>query len=571
MGSSTAGAEGSSKGKCPERPILNFLENILGQLSQAASRPVLQEVREGRLLAATGGELLALVGAARTFLIRAGLRRGDRCALLAHNSIRWVAVDLAMMAEGIIVVPLYARQAPAELAAMIKDCSASLVCCGDAPLRDAITQAWPEAPRRALFDEVFARPSSAGESGASPVTLAPSDPIAIIYTSGTSGEAKGVILTVGNLNHMLACTTARLDLLMGPRRQPDRVFHYLPFCFAGSSILLLSCLSRSSVLTLSTDLARLADEIPLAEPNYFLNVPALLERIRTGVEQELTRRGGIALSLFEMARAAWFRRQTDQRRLFDSMWLVLANAVVFPAIRKRLGPNLKALICGSAPLARETQLFFMMLGVSVLQVYGLTETTAICTLDDPRRIEAGRVGPAIPGIEMKLGADEEILVRGPNIFAGYWNRPGETAQAMCDGWFRTGDLGNLSDAGTWGIIGRLKNLIVLSTGHNVAPEPIEESLLRSLPGAQQVVVVGNGKSYLGALVTGEVTREQVDAQIAAVNPQLPHYKHIRAAHIERDPFTIESGLLTANGKLKRDAIAARYHAQIEQMYHRKGA
>ena len=557
--------------KCPERPILNFLENILSQLSQAASRPVLQEVREGRLLAATGGELLALVGAARSFLQSANLRRGDRCALLAHNSIRWVAVDLAMMAEGIIVVPLYARQAPAELAAMIKDCSASLVCCGDAPLRDAITRAWPEAPRRVLFDEVFARASSAGESGASPVTLTPSDPVAIIYTSGTSGEAKGVILTVGNLNHMLACTTARLDLLMGPRREPDRVFHYLPFCFAGSWILLLSCLSRSSVLTLSTDLARLADEIPLAEPNYFLNVPALLERIRTGVEQELTRRGGIALSLFEMARAAWFRRQTDQRRLFDSMWLALANAVVFPAIRKRLGPNLKALICGSAPLAKETQLFFMMLGVPVLQVYGLTETTAICTLDDPRRIEAGRVGPAIPGIEMKLGADEEILVRGPNIFAGYWNRPGETAQAMRDGWFRTGDLGNLSDAGTWGIIGRLKNLIILNTGHNVAPEPIEESLLRSLPGAQQVVVVGNGKSYLGALVTGEVTREQVEAQIAAVNPQLPHYKHIRAVHIERDPFTIEGGLLTANGKLKRDAIAARYQAQIEQMYHRKDA
>jgi long-chain acyl-CoA synthetase len=550
---------------------MNFLESILRRLAAAPNRAILQETREGQFTSATGGEILALVRAARGFLAGAGLRKGDRCVLLAHNSIRWVAVDLAMMAEGIIVVPLYARQAPAELAAMIKDCSASLVCCGDAPLRDAIAQAWPDAPRRALFDEVFARPSSAEESGASPVTLTSSDPVALIYTSGTSGEAKGVILTVGNLNHMLACTTARLDLLMGPRRQPDRVFHYLPFCFAGSWILLLSCLSRSSVLTLSTDLARLADEIRLAEPDYFLNVPALLERIRTGVEQELTRRGGIALYLFEMAKAAWFRRQSDQRRLFDGMWLALANAVVFPAIRKRLGPNLKALICGSAPLAKETQLFFMMLGVQVLQVYGLTETTAICTLDDPRQIEAGRVGPAIPGIEMKLGADQEILVRGPNIFAGYWNRPEETAQAMCDGWFGTGDLGNLSDAGTWGIIGRLKNLIILNTGHNVAPEPIEESLLRSLPGAQQVVVVGNGKSYLGVLVTGEVTREQVEAQIAAVNPQLPHYKHIRAVHIERDPFTIEGGLLTANGKLKRDAIAARYQAQIEQMYHRKDA
>src|SRR5713101_2042909 len=195
---------------------MNFLEQIFDRLSKSSERAVIQELREGSLVTPSGGELLALVGPARTFLIQAGLRRGDRCVLLAHNSIRWVAVDLAMMAEGIIVVPLYARQAPAELAAMIKDCSASLVCCGDAPLRDAITQAWPEAPRRALFDEVFARASSAGEFGPSPVTLTPRDPVAIIYTSGTSGEAKGVILTVGNLNHMLACTTARLDLLMGP-------------------------------------------------------------------------------------------------------------------------------------------------------------------------------------------------------------------------------------------------------------------------------------------------------------------------------------------------------------------
>ncbi len=545
---------------------MNFLENILDRLSKAPDQPVLQEAREGRLVTATGGELLASVRAARAFLAQAGLRRGDRCALLAHNSIRWAALDLALMTEGMIAVPLYARQSPAELVGMMKDCSASLVCCGDSSLRDAIEPAWPEAPRRVLLEEVFARTPTVGEVSDLPVALAHSDAVTIIYTSGTSGEPKGVILTVGNLNHMLSCTTARLDLLTGPRQEPEQVFHYLPFCFAGSWILLLSCLSRNSVLTLSTDLTELAEEIRLAQPHYFLNVPTLLERIRSGVEAQLTKRGGMALRLFQSAIAAWLRRQAGCARRGDPVWLALADRLLFSAIRKPLGRNLEALICGSAPLAIETQLFFMMLSVPVLQVYGLTETTAICTMDHPERIEAGRVGPPIPGMEMRLGENDEILVRGPSVFPGYWNRPQETAEVSRDGWFHTGDQGQVNDAGNWRIIGRLKNLIILNSGHNVAPEPLEEMLLRRLPGAQQVVVTGNGRGFLSALVTGEVAREQVEAQLEALNPQLPHYKRIHAFHIEREPFTIESGLLTANGKLKRDAIAARYSAQFDALY-----
>ncbi len=546
--------------------MMNFLENILNRLSKTRDRPVLQEVRGGQLVTATGGELLASVTAARGFLAQAGLRRGDRCALLAHNSIHWVALDLAMMTEGIIAVPLYARQAPAELVAMMKDCGPSLVCCGDASLADAIARAWPGAPRRVLFDEVFAQAPAPSEASDPPSALGDSDAVTIIYTSGTSGEPKGVILTVGNLNYMLSCTTARLDLLMGPRTEPEQVFHYLPFCFAGSWVLLLSCLSRNSVLTLSTDLTRLADEIRVAQPHYFLNVPTLLERIRAGVEGELTRRGGIALKLFHNAIAAWLRQQASRSRWLDPLWLALADRLLFTAVRKPLGGNLKALICGSAPLARETQLFFMMLGVPVLQVYGLTETTAICTMDHPQQIEAGCVGPAVPGIEMKPGENDEILVRGPNIFPGYWNRPQETAQVLRDGWFHTGDQGEVNAAGNWRISGRLKNLIILSSGHNVAPEPLEEMLLRQLPGAQQVVLMGNGRSFLSAVVTGEVTHEQAEAQLAVLNPQLPHYNRIRAFHIEQELFTIENGLLTANGKLKRDAIAARFRTQVDALY-----
>ena len=248
------------------------------------------------------------------------------------------------------------------------------------------------------------------------------------------------------------------------------------------------------------------------------------------------------------------------------------KTVVFPAIRKKMvGENLKALICGSAPLTPETQDYFSMLGIPVLQVYGLTETTGICTMDDPNNVAPGRVGPAISGIEMRLGENDEIVVRGPNVFPGYWNRPQQTADALRDGWFHTGDQGEMDASGNWRIVGRIKNLIVLGSGHKIAPEAIEEEIARQLPGAQQVVVVGNGRGYLSAIVTGSVTGEQVQAALDAVNPELPHYKQVRAFRLRPEPFSIENGMLTANGKLKRDLISARMKSEIEDMYQVKQA
>jgi long-chain acyl-CoA synthetase len=549
---------------------MNFLEEIFTRLEAAQDLPVLQEPRNRGPAIATGGQLLQSVSKARAFLTTKGLKKGDRCALLAHNCIDWVATDLAIMAEGLIVVPLYARQAPAELVAMMKDCSPALICCGEATLRDAVKQNWADAPPQVLFEELFSAAESA--PAARPQQLTDSDPLTVIYTSGTSGEAKGVLLNVGNISHMLGCTSERLDLLMESKFGQDRVFHYLPFCFAGSWIMLLTCLRRRSLMTLNTDLTTLSSEMRAAAPDYFLNVPALLERMRKAVDEQLWKTGGFPLALYTRAKASSMRQQEGRKTLFGSLWLALAKAIVFPTIRKKMiGSNLKALICGSAPLMMETQLYFMMLGIPVLQVYGLTETTAICTMDDPRHVEPGRVGPAISGIEMNLGENDEIIVRGPNVFPGYWNRPQETAQALRNGWFHTGDQGEVDAAGNWSIIGRIKNLIVLGSGHNVAPEPIEDELLQTLSGAQQVVLVGNGRGYLSAIVTGSITREQVQAALDAVNPHLPHYKQVRAFRIHGEAFSIENGLLTANGKLKRDLIAARLKSEIEDMYEVKQA
>jgi len=551
---------------------MTFLDKIFERFQRAGSTALLREIRDGQFVSVTGAELLTLVNQGRAFLRRSGLKTGDRCAIVAPNSIQWVALDLAMMAEGIIVVPLYARQSAAELSGMVRDSAPAAIFCSDQALGEEIQRRCGANPVIVPIQSVFVGEASTAEA---PYPHAASDPVTIIYTSGTSGEPKGVVINAGNVNHILGCTNDRLDRLMEGHKEPEQVFHYTPFCFAASWIATLSFLSRNSVLTLSTDLTKLPDELKLAAPNYFLNVPTLLERVRAKVTESIQGRGGVTAKIFSHAQKGFLESRHGSGERIDRICLSLAKTVIFPKVRKSIGPNLKALICGSAPLAIETQLFFMMLGIPVLQVYGLTETTAICTMDVPNDFEPGFVGQAIPGVEMRIAENGEIVVRGPNIFAGYWGRPAETAKALEGGWFHTGDQGEVNARGSWRVTGRLKNILVLNSGHKVAPEPVEQALAAEIPQAQHVVLLGNQRSYLTLLVTAPQTDKlpstQVQAAIDAVNSSLPHYKQIRAFHISTELLSIENGMLTANGKLKRDAIAARFATEIEPLYQKQSA
>ena len=543
----------------------NFLENLFEQLQRAGDRPVLREIRGDEFTSVTGSELLKQIGRARAYLRGVGLQPGDRCALLGNNSIPWTALDLALMAEGAIVVPLYARQAAGELAGMLADCGARFFFVSETEFAQRVARVWPETPSQITFGEVFeAVPASAGLTE-EPNSRQDGDLLTIIYTSGTSGEPKGVCLNAGNLNHIVSCTTGWMDRLDWDSSEPMQVFQYLPFNFAASWIVMLSCLSKNTVLTLSTDLNKLADEIRLSAPHYFFNVPTLLERVRRSVEELLSKRGAGIPQVYRKAVEAWRKKQ--EREEGGRFWLFLARVLIFGKIRGRFGGRLRGLVCGSAPLAPETQDFFAMLGIPIWQVYGLTETCGICTMDDPRMAsEPGRVGQAIPGIDMIVAENEEIVVSGPNVFAGYWKRTEETARALQGGVFHTGDQGEVNSKGNWRISGRIKNLIVLNSGHNVAPEPIEEKIAQQVGNAQQVVVVGNGRGHLCALFTGSVEPNAVQAALDHVNVDLPHYRQVRNFAILPDGFTPESGLLTANGKLRRDAINERFRDEIEQMY-----
>ena len=547
---------------------MTFLQSILDRLEEAGSHEFLVELGQGTERPFTGRELRDGIAGVRAFARGAGLKKGDRCALLADNSGAWAMADLGLMAEGVLVVPLYGRAKASEIGSILADSEPRLVLCGTEDQREVL-EGGPAAgvPTALLGDALEAEPVADGHAAVSP-----DDPVAIVYTSGTSGEPKGVVLTAGNLDHMLGCTSDRVGVLMRGEERPDRVFHYLPFCFAGAWILLLLSLTRGSRLYLNTDLQRIVEDLAIARPDYFQNVPILLERMRSGVEQALERKGGMVARTFRGAkRAALARARGEKPGRLDGAFLTIGRHVVFPSIKKRIGAGLKALICGSASLREETQLFFEMIGVPILQVYGLTETTAICTMDMPGEVEAGKVGRAIEGVEMRLGENDEIQVRGPNVFSGYWNRPDATAESFVDGWFRTGDQGEVDETGNWTIRGRIKNLIVPESGHNIAPEPLEETLNAMIPSAAQVVLLGNERPHLIVVITGDVSPEEVETALERFNEHQPHYRRIRGSLLRKDPFSVESGLITANGKVRRATLEKHLAREIDDLYAREGA
>ena len=555
---------------------MSFVTAILERLETQPERIALAQGQGAARRELSASALATAIYRARAHLRARGLRPGDRVVLVGQNTPEWVICDLAVLAEGGVLVPFDPRAAEGEgqeLAELIADADPVLALHDEGLSLPELAQHCHQVDALPL-QELGADAPAERE----PPRMLPDDALAtLIYTSGSSGRPKGVMLTRGNLGFMLSRTEERLGELTRLPFAAERALHYLPLCYAGSRVLLLSCLLRGARLELVADPRQLGEALEPAAADYFLNVPLVLERFMRAAVGAIEAKGAVPRRLLRRARAAHQRREAGQAGLRDRATLALAERLLFRKVRARFGPRLRGLICGSAPLSPETQGFFHMLGVPVYQGYGLTETSALCTLDREGEILPGRVGPALPDVEMRRAETGEIETRGPHVFAGYWGQPAATAEAFsAEGWFKTGDLGDVDAFGRWRIGGRQSAMLVLSSGHNLPPEPLEEVLRAALIeqlGPEladvQVLVVGHGHPHAAALVawpSGTLTPSQVHEVLDRLNSALEPKRRLHRAAVLSEPFSPENGLLTQNLKPRRGAIAARYADVIEHLY-----
>jgi long-chain acyl-CoA synthetase len=538
------------------------LETVNAYLFRAMARFAdlpMQVARERTWTFREGAE--AIHGVARALADR-GVEPGDRIAILAENSPQWLHAYLGCLAVGAVVVPRGEDITGDELDYILDhaECRIAFAGSSDAEARlgnHAVirldTDAFPgPAPLEAETLERYA------------TARAPEDLAVILYTSGTTGRPKGVMLEHRNIAHNLRVLPPLVD--MQPR---DAWVSILPSWHTFEQTVEL-CGFASGCTTIYSDKRRLKEDLRKHRPQFFASVPRVWEAIYKGARDAIAKRGPVVRTLFRLA----YQGSRMWRNGNPLGWPLhaLGSALFYGKIRAATGGRLKYAVSGGGYLPRHVDDFFDRVGVSLLIGYGLTETAPVVALRDPADNVLGTIGRAVPETEIRVGPEGTFQVRGPQIMRGYY-KDAELTRAVLDddGWFDTGDLGRMTDKGDLVFVGRAKETIVLSGGENIEPEPIEQKLLDSELIAQ-VIIVGQDRKFLGALVVPEpesgATREQVLAEVRARShgPQLRSFEGVNRVALLDEPFTVENGLLTPTQKMRRNVIAARYADVIETLY-----
>lgn len=538
-------------------------------------------------------------------LIDRGLAAGDRVAIFASNRPEWSLVDLACASAGLVSVPLYATSTAEQARYILADAGCRMAFVDGArelAILGGVRAELPALEAVICFDDAPDATTLADELAAAPADLATVDErlasasaddlATLVYTSGTTGEPKGVMLSHRGFTHQVDALNRFFTL--GPG---DVSLCFLPLSHALERAWTYVVLSNGCLNTYVPDPRTVAEQLVLAEPSLLVSVPRLFEKVFNTAKEK------VADSPLKQRIMAWslkvgsaYHRElvagrTPSRPL--TVKLKLADSLVLKAVRDAVGGPKNVLACGGAPLRKEIEEFFFGCGLLVLQGYGLTEASPLVTFPPPRDFRFGTVGKVMPGGELALGEDGEVLYRGPNLMLGYWNRPDETAATIVDGWLHTGDVG-LLDAGYLQITDRIKDLIVTSTGKNVAPAPIE-GLLASDPLFEYSLLLGDNRPYLTLLVAPSLPhldeigtqlqltwarREELLAhpdvlaeifrRISALTERLPKHEQIRDIRLLPDGFTLENGLLTPTLKVKRKEVEARFAQLVEEMYAKVG-
>lgn len=565
---------------------------------------------EGRYHAVSYREFKRQVDSACAHLLTLKLGVGDRVAILSENRPEWLVMDQAILAAGGVTVPIYPTLTSEQIAAVLHDAGVRVIAVSGAAQRERVMRmraAIPSLEHVIVFDAGNGAPmldwNAFLATGASRLdatreerarrleALRPDDLASIVYTSGTTGESLGAMLTHWNLASNAMSCAELMDL-----RASDLHLSFLPLSHVLERMAAYALIARGVAIAFAESVDTLAENLREVRPTVLVAVPRVLAkfhaRMRERIEQEpFLKREAFYMGI-ELAEYYHEVMDADGRVAFPLNAMYHAtDRLLFARLREQLGGRLRLVLSGAAPLLPEVGQFFRAVGIPVIEGYGLTETAPVLTLNPVHRPKYGTVGQTVAGVTLMIAPDGEILAKGPNVMRGYWNKEDATRAIFdSDGWLRTGDIGTLDREGYLRIIDRKKELLLLSNGKNVAPQPIESALLAQ-PFIEQAVVIGEGRHFLTALLTPDwqqverlarelglacderallieqaPIRERFDAAIAAINSQRAPFEQIKRYTLLGCELSEANGELTPSLKLKRRVIAAKYQAEIDAMY-----
>jgi len=504
-------------------------------------------------------EAAARVDALQRALVARGVRKGDAVAVLGRTRLEWILLDWAIMGIGAVVVGLYPTNTASECAYIIGHSEAVLAFVEDDEQQAKLASIFDGPVVR--FDDLPELERSAGDAGPEPV--GEDDLATLIYTSGTTGPPKGCMLTHKNL------VTAALGVRTDIEDETDTVLLFLPLAHSFARIVHQSAAWFGSAVALVADVARVPEALQRTHPTILPAVPRVYEKIHANTLGEIERSSPVKRAI-----GRWALR-VGRTKSPGSLQGRLADALVFKKVRERLGGRLRIGVSGAAPLGIDVLEFFHSLNMLVVEGYGLTETSSSLSVNDPDDYRFGTVGRAVEGTEVKLDEDGEILVRSDAVFAGYFKDPEATAAAFTeDGWFRTGDVGEIDADGFIKITDRKKDLIITAGGKNIAPQNLENAL-KSSRFVSQALIVGDRRPYVTALVTldwDEVNATGRDAEalvqelVDSVNRDRVRVEQIKRFAILPRDFSQEEGELTPTLKLRRRVVHDHFAEQIERLY-----
>ena len=555
------------------------------------------------------GAVYDLVRAVSGGLQALGMKRGDRAAILSETRMEWSVCDYACICTGVLDVPIYSTLTGPQVAYILENSDASLVFASTPDQAEKVGAASREMGRDiqiVVFDASDSLPEGAlawedflekgcevyadmdDESFRAMALEAEPDSLAtLLYTSGTTGNPKGVMLTHNNL---WSNVTAAGRVL--PRKEGDTALVFLPLSHVLQRMVSYLYFSRGDTAAYAHSIHKVADDIKVVRPNIVVSVPRLYEKVYNAVMEAEGLKKRLVLWAREVGEA-WAEEKLAGREPGGVLKVAyrLADALVFKKIRAAMGGRIRYFISGGAPLAPDINRFFFSAGIWILEGYGLTETSPVTNVNSFEGFRIGTVGKAIPGTEIRIGEEGEILIRGPQVMKGYYNLPEATTEAIDpEGWFHTGDVGEIDEDGFLRITDRIKDIIVTAAGKNVAPQPIENRL-KTNEFVEQAVMIGDRRSFCvilvvpsfpnleawarktgiqasdaKALLARTEVQELMEEQVFGALKGLARFETPKKIGLIESQFTIEDGTLTPTQKVKRRAVEARYRELIEAFY-----